>query len=298
MADAVRKRRIADHQIKPAGEVAAGVVLATYTGFRMDEAGNPGRHRIVFDAGELRCTAQSRGQHGNEQASAHTRLERAAAGKPKMPSGVPQRPDEALGGVVGILRRTLQGRIFCGRHRAGEITPDLCPAIAVSGRSGQRKAVLSEVGGAEAHKTQQSRLLHGSRRTAGRLDLLGEADRRDVVTRASGPAACESAVAFEDIVATVRDWPGAARGRCGVTVVRVWCVACRDIGRHLYTRSKNGAVEQSKGELRSVGHTFLRWRATARAELRSVRRCGRDGSIAEASDRSDRDELPATRSRA
>ena len=50
--DAVRERRIADHQIEPAGEVAAGVVLAAYAGFRMDEAGDAGGHRIVFDAGE------------------------------------------------------------------------------------------------------------------------------------------------------------------------------------------------------------------------------------------------------
>ena len=209
--DAVRERRIADHQIKTAGEVAAGVVLAAYAGFRMDEAGNPGRHRIVFDAGELRCTAQCLGQQGEEQAGAHAGLEHAAAGEAETLSGVPQRPDNALGCVVGILRRTLQGRILGGRHRVGEITPDRFPPVAVSGRSGQRKAVLSELGGAEAHKAQQLRLLLRGRRTARSLDLLGQADRRDVVARAGGPAACERAVAVEDIVAAVRDWPGFAR---------------------------------------------------------------------------------------
>ena len=44
-----------------------------------------------------------------------------------------------------------------------------------------------------------------------------------------------------------------------------------------HTRSKTGAVEQGEGKLRSVGHTVLRWRATARAELGSMRRCGREG---------------------
>ncbi len=178
----------------------------------MDEAGNPGRHRIVFDAGELRCTAQCLGQQGEEQAGAHAGLEHAAAGKPQMLSGVPQRPDNALGCVVGILRRALQGRILCGRHRVGEIAPDRFPPVAVSGCSGQRKTVLSELGGAETHKAQQSRLLLRGRRTARRLDLLRQADRCNVVTRACGPAACERAIAVEDIIAAVRDWPGSTRG--------------------------------------------------------------------------------------
>ena len=56
--DAVRERRIADHQIEAAGEIAAGVVLAADAGFRVDEAGNPRRDRIIFDSGELRRAAQ------------------------------------------------------------------------------------------------------------------------------------------------------------------------------------------------------------------------------------------------
>ena len=126
--DAVRERRIADHQVEAAGEIAAGVILAADAGFRVDEAGNPGGHRIVFDAGELRCAAQGVGQQGEEQAGAHARLEHAAAGEAEAFSGVPQRPDNALGRVVGVLRRTLQGRIFGGRHRVGEITTDLRPS--------------------------------------------------------------------------------------------------------------------------------------------------------------------------
>jgi hypothetical protein len=152
--DAVRERRIADHQIKPAGEVAAGVVLAPYAGFRMDEAGNPGRHRIVFDAGELRCTERCLGQQDEEQAGAHAGLEHTAAGEPQMLSGVPQRPDNAFGRVVGILGRALQGGIFGRRHRVGEITPDRFPPVAVSSCSEQRKAILSKLGGAKAHKAQ------------------------------------------------------------------------------------------------------------------------------------------------
>ena len=112
---------------------------------------------------------------------------------------------------MGILCRALQGRILRGRHRLGEITPDRFPPVAVSGRSGQRKAVLSQLGGAEADKAQQLRLFLRGRRTALSLDLLGQADHRDVVTRAGGPAARERTVAVEDIIAAVRDWPCFAR---------------------------------------------------------------------------------------
>ena len=40
--DAVRERRIADHQVEAAGEIAAGVVLAADAGFRVDRGGQSG----------------------------------------------------------------------------------------------------------------------------------------------------------------------------------------------------------------------------------------------------------------
>jgi hypothetical protein len=210
---------------------------------------------------------------------------------------VPQRADNALGRVVGVLRCALQGRIFGGRHRVGEITTDLFPAVAVSRRSGQRKAVLGELGRTETHEAQQSRLLLRRRRTACSLDLLRQADRGDVVSRARRPAARERTVAIEDVVAAVCDRAGFAQRRGGVSIVQVRCVTSGDSCGNLHARSETGAVEQGEGELRGVWHEFLRWRATARSEIRSVRCCSRDGWIAEGPDRSGWDEWPTTRRR-
>ena len=152
--DAVRERRIADHEVKAAGEIAAGVVLAADAGFWVDQTGNPGRHGIVFDARELRRAAQGMGQQGKKHAGSHAGLEHTAAGETEALRRLPQRPDNALGRIVGVLRRPLQGRIFGGRHCLGEIMADLCPPVAVPCRSGQRKAVLGELGRTETHEAQ------------------------------------------------------------------------------------------------------------------------------------------------
>jgi hypothetical protein len=170
----------------------------------------------------------------------------------------------------------LQGRIFGRRRRVGEITPDRFPPVAVSRRSGQRKAILGKFGGTKTHEAQQLRLLLWGRRAADSLDLLRQADRRDVVTRAGDPSASKQAVAVEDIVAAVCDRPEFARRSLGASLAQVRCVSSGDSCGSLHARSETGAVEQGEGKLRGVGHKSLRWRATARAELRSVRRCSRD----------------------
>ena len=160
---------------------------------------------------KLRSTAQRLGQQGEEQAGAHAGLEHTAAGEPQMLSGVPECADDAARVCSGHTGSRAAGPRTPRRHRIGEISADLFPPVAVSGCSGQRKAVLRKLGGAEAHKAQQLRLFLKGWRTASYLDLLGQADRCDIVARAGGPAACERAIAVEDIIAAVRDWPGFAR---------------------------------------------------------------------------------------
>jgi len=126
----------------------------------------------------------------------------------------------------------------------------------VKGRSRQRKAVLGKFGGAEAHEAQQLRLLLMRRRTAGGLDLLRQADRRDVVACTRDPSASKRTVAVEDVVASVCDKAGLAWRRFGI--VRVRHVMSEDSCGSLHARSETGAVEQGEGELRGVGHESLR----------------------------------------
>ena len=59
--DAVRERRVADRQVEPAAERAAGVVLASDARPGMHVAGDAGGDRIVFDAGQPAGGAQASG---------------------------------------------------------------------------------------------------------------------------------------------------------------------------------------------------------------------------------------------
>lgn len=278
--DAVRERRIADHQVEAAGKIAAGVVLAADAGFRVDEVGNPRRHGIVFDASELHCATQGVRQQGEEQAGAHARLEYTAAGEGETQRGVPQSADNALGRVVGVLRRALQGRIFGRRHRVGEGTTDRFPSVAVSRRSGLRKAVLGEFGGTEADEAQQPCLLFRRRRTTRRFDLLRQADRRDIVTGAGDPSARERALAVEDIVAAVRGRSGFARWCLGVSLMHVRCVISGNRRGSLHARSETGASNRARVNCAASGTSLSDGeRLRAPSFARCVVAVAMDGSL-------------------
>jgi hypothetical protein len=165
------------------------------------------------------------------------------------------------GSGVSELRRPLQGRIFGGRHRLGEIMADLCPPVALSCRSGQRKAVLGKLRRTAPHEAEQLRLLLRRRGTATSTSL----DRR--IAAMLCHARAPTTVAIEDIVAAICDGAGFARRWSGVSIMQVRCITSEDSCGSLHARSETGVVEQSAGELRGVWHEPFQWRATAHAGI-------------------------------
>jgi hypothetical protein len=137
----------------------------------MHAAGDAGGHRIVFDAGQVAGAAQRRRQQGEEQASAHAGFEHTPAVKAEMLGRAPEGADDRLGGVVGILGRPLQGRVFGRRDRFRELLADVFPAGPEPGRTRQRKAGLGQFGRTEAGEAEQLRLFLGGGRAPGRFQM-------------------------------------------------------------------------------------------------------------------------------
>ena len=272
--DPIREGRVADRKIEAAAEPTPRVVLAADRRLGMDEAGDPRRHRAIFDAGKAGRLAQLRRHRREKQPGSHARLEHNSASEAEPLCGTPQRADDRLRRVVRILRRALEYGVFGRADTIREIAADLVPAGAETGGARQRKAVLCELGGAEPGKAQHQSLFIDCRRSSGLLDLLREPDGGDVVPRPRRPAVGKTAIGVElEVFAASR-----CRRRIGSCVVELgWRrLACRLFAfRGLDGPIEGGAVEQAEGRRCGVGHRrnlLLRRVVWAQAGLPAGRR--------------------------
>ena len=248
----VGERRVADRQIEPAAERAAGEVLPAHARLWVDQCGDAGGDRVVLDAGQPRGVAQRFRHQREEQAGAHAGLQHPAGGEAEPLGGAPDGADHRLRRVVGVLSGALQGNIFGGGGGLDQVLADLLPARPEPALAGKRKHVLRQLGGAEADEAQQAFLFPRAGRPALVLQRLGQRDRGDVVARAGGPAAGELAVAGQRevdalLLARERGWGNRLLVSVGLGGGR------RDRGGG-NGPAEGGAVEQAERVLGGVGH--------------------------------------------